>query len=301
LSQQIEISGSAASLGSIKHSGRLKYRAIQLTYLAQNWRAHRQYLNQLKVFQESDVIPHNSLINYKYIGNYLALSRSREWRREIIVSNYQIIYDLSRTAAHATLFARSTTIWSRLASLDTGATDQRIILQPSTIAPLEGEFELQFFLGTKLLATLTFVFASGVLVEAEDQAVCLIGSLQGGHDCRTEIRQAAKLNGEISPFTMLVLALKALTEAMNVAKLFGVSSNDQVALRGESRAGLDYDAMWAREGGSLQPNGFFLLEPLNSKPLVQISQSHRKRAQRKRERKAGAVLVMEEAFQSYLS
>jgi uncharacterized protein VirK/YbjX len=277
------------------------HRAIQLTYLAQNWRAHNQYLGKLRIFQDSNVIQQNNLVNYKYIGNYLALSRDRKWRREIILSNYQIIYDLRQRMTHSKLFCTSTTIWRSPSSLDDSISEQRIILQAGTIAPLEGEFELQFFLEKKLLATLTFVFASGSLVEVEDQAVCLIGSLQGGHDCRAEIRQAAKLNGEISPFTMLVLALKALTEAMDVAKIFGVSSDDQVALRGESRAGLDYDAMWTREGGSLHANGFYLLEPLNSKPLEQISQSHRKRAQRKRQRKVEAVSVMEDTFRSFIS
>jgi uncharacterized protein VirK/YbjX len=286
LTQLIRTFGNGASLGYLKHSGKLRQRAIQLSYLACYWRAHSLYVEKLKKFQISDIIPHGSLLNYKYIGNYLAFSQGRRWRRDVIISNYQIIYNLMQRRGNSEFFTKSTVLW-QLAPTEMLVDTLCITLQPSTVAPLEGEFELQFTVGEKLLATLTFVFASGKLVDTDHDAVCIVGSLQGGHDCRTEIRQASKVNGEISPFTMLILSVKALSQAMQIENVFGVSSHDQVALRGENRTtGLDYDAMWSREGGSAHPNGFHLLEPqAMAKPLCLIPQSHRKRAQRKRDRK----------------
>jgi uncharacterized protein VirK/YbjX len=131
------------------------------------------------------------------------------------------------------------------------------------------------------------VFAAGRLLQTDEQTVCVVGALQGGRDSRADVRLASKLNGEISPFTMLIITLTALADALEVKQAFGVSSSDQVALRGdEPKDRIDYDAMWVREGASVQPNTFYLLQsPSLDKTSFASARAHRRRAERKRERK----------------
>jgi uncharacterized protein VirK/YbjX len=126
-----------------------------------------------------------------------------------------------------------------------------ILLSRSELGPMEGEWQLQLMLDDAVLCTLSFVFASMPHFDPDREVVCLIGGIQGGLDCRSAIRIAAKANHEISPTTMLILAVKATSQALAAGAVFGVCSRDRIAeVYVADRITAYYDMLWNNLGAT---------------------------------------------------
>jgi len=137
------------------------------------------------------------------------------------------------------------------------------------------------------LFTLTFLFAPGDLFGCPADTVLFIGGAQGGVDCRIEMRQAAKDNGEISPAAMLLLTVRALVKVLDIGQIFAVADEDQVSKGYHSdEVKLDYNSFWSNAGGVRHGTFYKLFNESVEKPLNEIPITHRARTRRKRERKA---------------
>ena len=158
----------------------------------------------------------------------------------------------------------------------------RIFLEPAW-APREGALQLRFSSGRRDLFRLTFLFAPGDLFGCPAETVLFIGGAQGGADCRIEMRQAAKANGEISPAAMLLLTGRALAKVLDIGQIFAVAQEDQIS---KDKVQLDYHSFWSKAGGVRHGNFYKLLNERVEKPLSEIPITHRARTRRKRERKA---------------
>ncbi|MBW8785219.1 MAG: DUF535 family protein, partial [Novosphingobium sp.] len=170
----------------------------------------------------------------------------------------------------------------------------QILLEPASVSPMEGELQLRFCFRTSSLFTLTFsLVPKGILGSTMDAIV--IGGVQGGYRCRVEIREAAKLNGEISPAAMLVLAVRALARVLNVTELIAVGEQEQIAMAYAShKIKLDYGQFWLDAGATTVGRVYHVPVDPVEKPLVETPLTHRSRTRRKRERRKALSHAIEQ-------
>jgi uncharacterized protein VirK/YbjX len=258
-------------------------RTTQLFQLLLHPVIHVQYSKAVNLLVLQGVAFGNVFLTYKYLGDYLAKSFSSEWRRIVILSHYRFIDAVISKPNIAIINNVGLSIWQR--SIDNAFADIRLTIAKD--APMEGEWQLQYFFNNEMVYNLTFVFGPLPSLGGDGEVACLIGGLQGGYDCRTAIRAAAKANHEIAPAAMLLIACKAISAALGVNAVLGVSSREQVVrFRGAGHTKADYDALWALEGKSPQVNGFHVLSPEGAeRPLSSVPTSHRRRTRLKRKLK----------------
>jgi uncharacterized protein VirK/YbjX len=202
-------------------SAKISKRTRQILYLISHLPQHSDHRRGLRHARQSGVATHDTLLDFKYLGEYLADQLSTEIRRSATLFHYMFLKH-NTSSEKTRLWNDGATIWRRYG--DGREQDLNIRLEPAKSAPMEGETQLRFLLGTLTLCTLTFCFLDGVSIGLPSEAVLLIGGLQGEANRRQEIRMAAKANGEISPATGLLLAAKAIATAFGT--LLAYRQND---------------------------------------------------------------------------
>jgi uncharacterized protein VirK/YbjX len=161
-----------------------------------------------------------------------------------------------------------------------------IVLEPSRLAPMEGELQLRFSYRSELFV-MTFLLASGELFGCDCATVLFVGGVQGLIGAREEMREASKLNGEISPAAMLVLAVQAVARGIGVGKIIGIGEHEHIATSySPARIMFDYQRFWLGVGG--ERVGSFYRIPMETphKSLSKIALTHRGRTKRKRAAKS---------------
>jgi uncharacterized protein VirK/YbjX len=217
----------------------------------------------------------------KYLGDCFALSLTTAQRRRVLFQHQLIMAELFSPAAIEKI-SRGVTIWTR--EVPDGP-PLSLVLEPAMFAPMEGELQLRFSFGSDL-HVLTFVLADGALFDSDRDRVLFIGGVQGRRGCREEIRAASKLNGEIAPAAMLLLAAQASAEELG-AELLAVGEADQISMSYSlSMIRFDYGTFWTKMGGSIGARFYSL--PLHSpqRPLASVGLSHRARTRNKRDEKS---------------
>lgn len=265
-------------------------RTRQVGYLLFHHSAHRGYLAETNDYIARGIARDGFFQRHKYLGDYLALSLTAKMRRAMIPSHYRFVGEKVAEPALRAIVDRSVLLWEQALG-DHHAT---IMLSKSELGPMEGEWQLQFMLDDVVLCTLSFLFASMPHFDLDGNIVCLIGGIQGGLDCRSAIRIAAKANHEIAPTTMLILAVKATAQALGAGAVYGVSSRNRIAeVYAADRITADYDAIWNSLGATRRTQGFFnLSHDLTERDLSEIPLSHRRRTKLKRQRKAALLIEM---------
>jgi uncharacterized protein VirK/YbjX len=276
-------------------------RARQIGYLISHLPQHWDHQHVLRDARQSGVASRNMLLDFKYLGSYLAEQLSAERRRAAIAFHYTFLKHRITSFGKRQLWNEGISIWHRYG--DSREQDLVIRLERATLAPMEGEAQLRFSLGNLTLCTLTFCFLEGANIGLPSDVVLLIGGLQGAANRRREIRMAAKANGEISPAASLLLAAKAIAMAFRVQYVVGVSTDQHIAWGyAREKISLSYDDMWLKAGGTRVDEGFFVLAPGTEKPLKDIPISHRQRTRRKRmlqgELQDAVLLSVQEAFRA---
>jgi uncharacterized protein VirK/YbjX len=259
-------------------------RTKQLLYFVSHRADHAEYLRVIGTARAAGVASADKLIDLKYLGIYLSDFMSTETRRQILMHHYAFLTQKITDASKGRLWSAGATLWERHDE-ETGNTF-RVIVEQSALSPMEGESQLRFTLGDTTLCTLTFSVLHGASIGLPHGQVIFIGGVQGGQNCRQEIRVAAKANGEIAPAAILLVAAKAIAQAMGIGHIVGVSSEGQAAMgyAGE-KISLSYDAMWLDAGAIQTENGFFIVAPGEEKRLDDIRSKHRARTRRKRQLK----------------
>ncbi len=258
---------------------KLGKRARQLFHLGLDPVGHWRFSKRLEVLGGRE----HRYSTYKYLGDYLALPMKVGNRRRALISHYEAI-DRSGLAASKAALQAGILLWQGEAT--DGQPRLRIYLEPARLAPMEGELQLRFAFRSDLFF-LTFILGSGEPFDVNAASILYIGGAQGGYRCRAETREAAKLNGEISPAAMLMIAVQALVRAMRVEGLIAVNANHQIARSyAHEQIKLDYHRFWTEAGGTRDNRYYYLPRDTVPKSLGEVSQSHRSRTRRKREAKA---------------
>jgi uncharacterized protein VirK/YbjX len=221
------------------------------------------------------------LAAFKYLGDHLALSLGPSLRREALIAHHaRLSESLSLRAVNR--IRGGTELWRRDIAGDSALS---LVLEPSMLAPMEGELQLRFSFRSELYV-LTFLLAPGHVFSSDRSIVLFIGGLQGRIGCRQEIREASKLNREIAPAAMLFLAVQAVAREVGAEELLAIGEADQISMSySPSMVRFNYGTFWTEVGGVRRGDFYSLpLEP-SHRPLSAIPLTHRSRTRRKREEK----------------
>lgn len=246
-----------------------------------------KYRHCLRIVRDSGLAT-DHLAALKYVGDHLALSLSAAQRREALESHYALLPRLLRPGLKHALRGGAL-IWSKQVAGDLPPLS--ISLEPSKLAPMEGELQLRFSFKTDL-CVLTFLIAPGHIFGANIATVLFIGGLQGRIASRDEIREASRANDEVSPAAMVILSVQLLAKIMQMDALIAITDAEHISRR-YSKITFDYARIWREAGGV--PLGPFYRLPLESpqKPLSEIPRSHRYRTRRRREAKKAIRTAIE--------
>jgi uncharacterized protein VirK/YbjX len=264
--------------GLLQVRGKLPKRIRQLTYLVLHPISHGRCMAAIA----RSGVNSSSLTSLKYLGDHLALSLNTSDRREALLQHHSMLADaVSREAADE--IRRGALLWKRDVG---GEAPLRLVLEPSRLAPMEGELQLRFSFKSDL-QVLTFIVAPGDVFNLPHARVVFIGGLQGQVGRREEIREASKLNCEIAPAAMLLLAVQAIAKEIGAGALLAIGETDQISTGYSApMVRFDYREFWTGLGGSRR--GAFYSVPLEtpSRPLSEVrlhrSRTRRKRAEKKR-------------------
>ena len=271
---------------------RLLRRIRQTAYLSSHPIRHRACANIIR----SSQLYLDRKTSFKYVGDHLALGLNPSQRREILATHYSVFPNFLQPAWVAELRG-GVPIWRK--RVGDGLPDLRITMEISKHAPMEGELQLKFSF-IKDLCVLTFTIAPGKIFGIPGSMVLFIGGVQGGIGIREEVRQAARLNDEISPALILILAVQALAEAINVAEIIAVGENEQISRR-YAQMSFDYEQFWTKVGGTRRGNHYRLPMHSPQKPLSFVTANHRSRARRRRETKAAIRQMLDKRFRELLT
>lgn len=265
------------SRSRVRLPGKLQKRLRQIAYLVMHVPEHARCALAVK----RSPLKGSRRGSSKYLGDCFALSLSTAQRRDALIRHHSIMSEAFPPGATAEI-NQGVIVWQREVP---GESPLLLVLEPATLAPMEGELQFRFSFRSQL-HVLTFLFAPGQLFDSKHRRVLFIGGVQGRLGCQEEIRAASKLNGEIAPVAVLLLAAQALAQEMD-AELLAVGEADQISMSySPSMVRFDYGAFWAEMGG-LRAAHFYSL-PLHTpqRPLSSIGLPHRSRAKRKREEKS---------------
>ena len=249
-------------------------RLRQFTYLCCHPVEHHRCASAVRQSR----IAHGARIPFKYLGDHLALSLRPTQRRRALVSHYELLPNVLRSAAKDGL-RDGLTIWRR----DAGeGPPLAITLEPSRLAPMEGELQLRFSYRSDL-CVLTFLLASGEAFGAGSAPILFIGGMQGGFSCREELREACRLNGEISAAAMLLLAVQAIGRAIGVRQIIAIGEENHVSMSyAQSKINFDYCRTWTQAGGIRRGDHYRIPFVTPIRLLTETCRSHRSRTRRKR-------------------
>jgi hypothetical protein len=116
------------------------------------------------------------------------------------------------------------------------------------------------------------------------------------------MREASRLNCEISPAAMLIIAVQAIGKIMQVDQLIAIGEDDHISMGySPSKIMFDYRRFWIEVGGESCGRYYRLpLEPVQ-KPLSEVSLTHRSRARRRREAKGLVRKSIEDRLRQLIS
>jgi uncharacterized protein VirK/YbjX len=253
-------------------------RVSQLAYLGSHPISHHRCASAIRRSR----LASDPLIPMKYLGDHLALSL-RTWQRRLaLMGHYNRLPALLPPNGDADP-RTGILIWQKDGQGDYPPLS--IVLETSRLAPMEGELQLRFSFRSDLYV-LTFLLSPGDIFDMDCPTVLFIGGIQGRIGSREEMREASKLNGEISPAAMLILAVQAIAKVMRVDKLIAIGEDDHISMGySRSKIKLDYGQFWIDAGGVRRGRHYVLPLETPQRPLSEISLSHRSRTRRKREAK----------------
>lgn len=277
----------------ILSSRKLLKRLRQAVYLGSHPLSHYRCAS---VIRDSELTT-DRLVSLKYLGDHLALSLETHERRQALIGHYSALPELLQPDVRGRL-AEGVLLWTKELA---GSHRLGLFLEHSTLAPMEGELQLRFSFKSDLYV-LTFLLAPGHLFGSECDSVLFIGGVQGGIGVREEMREASRLNGEISPAAMLILAVQAIAKVMGVDELIAISERDHISMSySPAKIKFNYAQFWEQAGG--QRVGTYYRIPIDTRhrALSDIPLAHRRRTKRKREEKKLVQESIEERLREIIA
>ncbi len=256
---------------------------------------HQTVAHSLALPRIRELVKHHPKSTFKYLHGYLSRALDIRARSAILANHYHYLDGRVKADFIGRICRGKIPLW------ETEAAGHRYGIALTYPNNEEGELFLTFTEDDTTIFTLSFTIAPGNVLELADEQVAFIGRLQGVVNQRESIRRATKALQEVAPAALLLDAVRAISTAMDIPGIVGVSAENQICLREKRRssAASVYDEFWISAGAYRASDlGYYLPTELQEKPLSSIQNKYRSRVKRKRQFRSEAVNQIRLAFES---
>jgi len=259
-------------------------RALQALKWISHYPAYHRLNQALKSRGISALAAANPEYRFKYLGNYLSPLFSISQRADILGHTYRFLASQRILPFRSVLAGGMSEFWA----CTLNGERFEAVISPMNEAFLEGDLTMVFLCNGTPLYRFSFSFLPGSIVGLTEPTALFIGGSQGYRGTLAESRRIAKVFGEICPATLLLILLRALSSALGLRSILGVSllhhSCDRI-LSGEYQPLSAYDTFWQANGAERLGGFYHMASDLAFRPSEAASSAHRARARRKQERK----------------
>ncbi len=254
-----------------------EHRAYRVATLATHLHSYALYYLRMKKSRYGRMIPKGDpFFERKFVTPYLALSLTARERLSIQTHLFEMLDQRFPDGDFVERLKEGVVLWRT----PTEAGEQTVTLRLPFRTMLEGDLLLEHAVDGTTLYRFSFAFVPAGIVGAREGVV--IGGSQGIHGTGLLGRTAAKTNGEISPAAMLMIALRAICQALDIEDIHGVRADNQPVVYASADHHLGaYDNLWAQHGGASH-NGFYVMDAALSDTLQAVDSGHKSRTRRKR-------------------
>lgn len=282
-------------LGQFRNCGFLyASRKCLLLLLTFRFYNHLTVTRSLALTQNKSLLRHHPKVAFKYLHKYLARSFNIHTRSMILASHYDFLSNRISIDFMDSICQGLVPLWEEKKEENLYGIG---LTYPNNE---EGELLLIFTENASPLFTLAFTIAPGRLLNVPDDQVIFIGRLQGVVNKRDAIRRASKSFNDLTPSALLLSAIRGIAVSLNIAGIVGVSTQNQVTLRGvplHATAALSYDEFWISAGGKkLNEQIYYVPVAQTEKSISSIKNNHRSRVKRKRQIKSSLIEQVSLAF-----
>ncbi len=255
------------------------------------------FINVMMLKNMKHLVWHHPGIIYQCFSNcYLALSFDVKSRLFMLTSHYCFINRFMKDGFIENIVHDCIVVWNNAANDNNYA----ITLTYPEYAD-DGNLELVLNVNSIPIYRLSFNIIPGQIFNLVDEHVLYITRVQGGGKRFELIKRATKDLHDISPPALLLIAVRAIAAALNIAKILGITVRDQATLGQmpiQEHYFSNYDNFWASMGGvKIDERAFLLPAVPERKPLNMISQSHRRRTRIKRQRQDHIMNQLRQTFE----
>ena len=254
-----------------------EHKAYRVATLATHLPSYALYYLRLKQSRYGRLIPKGDpFFDRKFVTPYLALSLSARERLRIQTHLFETLETRFSDSDFVERLKSGVVLWR--AATEAGEQTVRLRLPVRTM--LEGDLLLEHALDGETLYRLSFAFVPAGILGRRDTVV--IGGSQGVHGTGLLTRTAAKANGEINAAATLMIALRALCQALGIDDIHGVRADNQPVVHARADHNLGaYDTLWSQHGGVAQ-GGFYVMDAQLSDTSQGLDSGHKSRTRRKR-------------------
>ncbi len=264
------------------------FRALPIIF---HWSSHLKLSKLMNNPGLQVLVRHQPRLGYKYLGNYLAKSLSRQERLFILLNHYDYLIQRVRSDFFALLIG-GIPLWQDYQGEDVVAIR---LLFPNGI-DFEGDLALVFELNGVAIYSISFVVAPGEPLHSPSAQVIFVSRIQGTKNFEL-IRYCTKSCHDIVPPALLIAALQGLAGALGLRLLVGISSEERLY----DSITFDYNAFWESfNAEKTAENLFFLPLPVVKTPIELIKGKRRERTLRKRQYKDQISEAAHSALEEHL-
>ncbi len=271
-----------------------EHRAYRVATMATHLPSYALYYLRLKQSRYGRLIPKGDpFFERKFVTPYLAMSLTARERLRIQTHLFETLEHRFTGADFLDRLKAGIVLWRAT----TEAGEQTVTLSLPVRTMLEGDLLLEHAVDGTTLYRFSFAFVpAGVMGPRETMVV---GGSQGVHGTGLLTRSAAKANGEINPAATLMIALRALCQAMGIDDIHGVRADNQPVVHAKADHNLGaYDTLWAQHGG-VPSAGFYVMEAQLSDASQSLDSGHKSRTRRKRRLKQAILSDILQALAPY--
>jgi uncharacterized protein VirK/YbjX len=222
---------------------------------------------------------HSYVFDRKFLGPYLS-THLDTWQKLSIQKHLVCFLEAKFQADFLSyLSAGGVFLWQKSAEDE----DHKIMLRLADASKFEGDFALEYVFNGECLHRLSFVFSPGHIFDLPDSTVAFAGGSQGVNGGRTDTRSAARSNGGIHPANMLLLALRAICQSLDITGICAVTSRFQLFnLTQCSPRPENYELLWSMNGGTPFSHFYYMGSELEIDDSEPLTGTHRTRKRRRR-------------------
>jgi uncharacterized protein VirK/YbjX len=245
----------------------------------ENNRSFFRLLQVLKPLRKAGLVRRGAALSYLSI--FLSRSLTANQKLTICINHYSFLQKLFSAEQLNALFKDGIECYAE----QTGGNHLRVVMAHAAGYEVEGPCSLLYYVNDTLYATLCFTMAPAGIFGLNDANVFYISCMQKKHTEGQGINKATHISG-IHPVTMLLNALKAFGAANGIKNCVAISAVNQLAYVAD-RKDYDYffslyDDFWLSKGGSKLNSDYLVPFPLVQKSILEVKQTHRNRARKKR-------------------